>query len=121
MKEWLTFASEHAIVIIEALALIIIFVGTVECFLRGFALMFSSQSSHERRDVWLHYARWLVAGLTFQLAADIIETSITASWDAVGRLAADCALAAVTSTKQQIGGIGADHRPARHHGEAGCR
>jgi uncharacterized membrane protein len=38
--------------------------------------------------VWLRYARWLVAGLTFQLAADIIETSITTSWDAVGRLAA---------------------------------
>ena len=26
--------------------------------------------------MWLRYARWLVAGLTFQLAADIIETSI---------------------------------------------
>jgi len=36
----------------------------------------------------LRYARWLVAGLTFQLAADIIETSITTDWDAVGRLAA---------------------------------
>jgi uncharacterized membrane protein len=88
MKEWLTFAIEHAIVIIDALALIIIFVGTVECFINGVAMMFSSRSGHERRDVWLRYARWLVAGLTFQLAADIIETSITASWDAVGRLAA---------------------------------
>ena len=88
MKEWLNFATEHAIVIIDALALIIIFVGTVECFFRGVGLMLSSRSSHERRDVWLRYARWLVAGLTFQLAADIIETSITTSWDAVGRLAA---------------------------------
>jgi uncharacterized membrane protein len=34
--------------------------------------MFSSPSGHERRDVWLRYARWLVAALTFQLAADII-------------------------------------------------
>jgi uncharacterized membrane protein len=42
----------------------------------------------EKRDVWLRYARWLVAGLTFQLAADIIETSITTSWDAVARVAA---------------------------------
>jgi uncharacterized membrane protein len=88
MKEWLTFATEHAIVIIDALALIIIVVGTVECFLNGVRLMFSSRSGHERRDVWLRYARWLVAGLTFQLAADIIETSITTGWDAVGRLAA---------------------------------
>ena len=88
MKEWLTFATEHAIVIIDALALIIIVVGTVECFLNGLVLMFSSRSGHERRDIWLRYARWLVAGLTFQLAADIIETSITTGWEAVGKLAA---------------------------------
>jgi uncharacterized membrane protein len=50
--------------------------------------MFSSLSEPERRDVWVRYAHWLVAGLTFQLAADIIETSITTSWDAIGRIAA---------------------------------
>jgi hypothetical protein len=33
-------------------------------------------------------ARWLVVGLTFQLAADIIETSISTSRKAIGRLAA---------------------------------
>jgi hypothetical protein len=48
----------------------------------------ASASGHERRDVCLRYARWLVAGLTSQLAADIIETSITTSWEALGRLAA---------------------------------
>jgi uncharacterized membrane protein len=88
MREWLIFATEYAVIIIDALALIIIFVGTVECFLRGVGLMFSSHSGHERRDVWLRYARWLVAGLTFQLAADIIETSISTSWESVGRVAA---------------------------------
>ena len=88
MKEWLTFATEHAVVIIDVLALIVIFAGTVECFLRGMGLLFSWRSGDERRDVWLRYARWLVAGLTFQLAADIIETSISAGWESIGRLAA---------------------------------
>ena len=41
-----------------------------------------------RRDVWLRYARWLVAALTFQLGADIVETSITHHWEAVARLGA---------------------------------
>jgi uncharacterized membrane protein len=50
--------------------------------------MLSSPSGHEQRDVWLRYARWLVAGLTFQLAADIIETSIAPEWDDIGRVAA---------------------------------
>jgi uncharacterized membrane protein len=88
MKSWLIFATEHAIVLIDAMALIIIFVGTVEAFFSGTKVLLSSPTGHERRDVWLRYARWLVAGLTFQLAADIIETSITPSWDDIGRLGA---------------------------------
>ena len=90
MKEWLIFATENAIVIIDAMALVLIVVGTVEAFFGGLrAMLVSRRSGHERRDVWLRYARWLVAGLTFQLAADIIETSITPSWEEIGRLARD--------------------------------
>ncbi len=88
MKEWLVLATQHAIVVIDAMALIIIFGGTVETFFSGIRTMLSSPTGHERRGVWLRYARWLVAGLTFQLAADIIETAITPSWDDIGRLAA---------------------------------
>jgi uncharacterized membrane protein len=50
-------------------------------------VLLTSRTGHERRDVWLRYARWLVAGLTFQLAADIIETSITTDLESVARLA----------------------------------
>jgi uncharacterized membrane protein len=88
MKNWLILASEYAIVAIYALALVVIVIGTAESFIGGLRLMFFSPSGHERRGVWLRFGRWLVAGLTFQLAADIIETSITTSWEAVGRLAA---------------------------------
>jgi uncharacterized membrane protein len=45
-------------------------------------------NGHERRTVWMNYGRWLIAGLTFQLAADILETSIRTSWEAIGQLAA---------------------------------
>ena len=86
MKEWLVYATEHAVVLIDAMALVVIAIGTVEAFISGLQLMLGSHNGHERRTVWLRYARWLVAGLTFQLAADIIETSITTSWDAVARL-----------------------------------
>jgi uncharacterized membrane protein len=88
MKEWLIFVTENAVVLIDALALIIVLIGTIEAFLSGLRIMLSSPGGHERRDVWLRYARWLVAGLTFQLAADIIETSITDDWQSVGRIAA---------------------------------
>ncbi len=87
MKDWLIFATGYAIVVIDWLALIVIVIGTIEAFFRGLLLMFSSPTGHRERDVWLRYARWLVVGLTFQLAADIVETAITDSWDAVGRIA----------------------------------
>jgi uncharacterized membrane protein len=92
MKEWLVFATQQAIIIIDAMALIIIFVGTVEAFFSGMRVMFSSPTGHERRDVWLRQARWLIAGLTFQLAADIIETAITPSWEDITRIAAIAAI-----------------------------
>jgi uncharacterized membrane protein len=40
------------------------------------------------RQAWLRCGRWLVAGLTFQLAADTIGTSIAPTWEDVGKLRA---------------------------------
>jgi len=88
MKEWLILATENTVVLIDALALVIIVVGTIEAFIGGVRAMFASPTGHERRDIWLRFARWLIAGLTFQLAADVIETSITTNWQAVLRLGA---------------------------------
>jgi uncharacterized membrane protein len=88
MKELFTLASEHAILVIDALALVIIVFAAIEAFIRSVRGMFSPLPAHERRDIWLRFARWLVAGLTFQLAADIVESSITTSWESVGRLGA---------------------------------
>jgi uncharacterized membrane protein len=88
VKEWLVILTEQTIPLIDAIALIVIVYGTIEALVGIVRMMLSAPSNHERRDVWLRYARWLVAGLTFQLAADIVETSISTSWEAIGRLAA---------------------------------
>ena len=88
MREWLVWVTERAVLIIDAMATLLILIGTVEAFIDGIRLMLGSKSGHERRDVWLRYARWLIAGLTFQLAADILETSIRSGWQAIGQLGA---------------------------------
>ncbi|KKX23870.1 DUF1622 domain-containing protein [Rhizobium sp. LC145] len=87
MRDWLVISTETAILLINWMALIIVVAGTVQAFLRGLVVLLLTRSGHERRDIWLSYARWLVAALTFQLAADIIETSITTDWQAVGKIA----------------------------------
>ncbi len=89
MKEWLTFAAENAVVVINAISVVVIVIGTIEAFLRGTRAIFRrSVTGHELRSAYLQYTRWLVAGLTFQIAADVIETSIAPSWEEIGRLGA---------------------------------
>ena len=75
MKDWLILATNVAVAAIDWLALILIVVGAVEAFLQGLWTMFSSTDGHHERDIWLRLGRWLVAGLTFQLAADVLETA----------------------------------------------
>ena len=89
VKEWLTVPTQYAVLIIDAMALLVIVAGTIEMFYRCVrAVIVPSATGRELRDGYLRYARWLVAGLTFQLAADIIETASAPSWDDIGRLAA---------------------------------
>lgn len=85
-------ATRIAVALIDAIAVLIILVGTAAAFVSMLRVMRTKPEDHERRLVWISYARWLVAGLTFQLAADIIESTLVESWDAVGRLAAIAAI-----------------------------
>jgi uncharacterized membrane protein len=92
MREWLIPATNVAVDAIDWMALILILVGAVEAFFQGLWAMFAARDGHHEPDVWLRLGRWLVAGLTFQLAADVLETAITTSWDEVARLAAIAAI-----------------------------
>ena len=88
MREWLTAVTEQAILWIDAVALIVILFGTVQAVIGMLRVTLRRSTMHEKREVWAHYARWLIAGLTFQLAADIVETAITMEWEAIARVAA---------------------------------
>jgi uncharacterized membrane protein len=74
MREWFIFVTQNTAMIVNAMALVVIALGTIEAFLRGLRGLFSaSPAGLELRDAYLRYARWLVVGLTFQLA-DILDT-----------------------------------------------
>lgn len=87
MEEWLVAITKGAVRCVELMALVILFLGTVQAFINGLrAMLRPSATNHQRREVWLQYSRWLIYGLTFQLAADIIETSVAPSWNEIGQL-----------------------------------
>ena len=87
MEEWLRLVTRDIVVIVDAMALIVVAIGTAEAFFTGLWVAFPAPAAHSRfREILVRYGRWLVAGLTFQLAADIIETSISTSWQTIGRV-----------------------------------
>lgn len=88
-EQWLVLVTRNAVLIIDAMALIVVAYGTLQAFVSGVGvIMRPSATDHDRRKVWIRYGGWLVVGLTFQLAADIIETSIAPTWREVGQLGA---------------------------------
>ena len=74
---------------IETVAILIVLFGSAQAVVAVIRAIATGddQDGMKRRHIWLVYARWLVAGLTFQLAADIVGTSLAASWEEVARLA----------------------------------
>jgi uncharacterized membrane protein len=89
VEEWLHLVTKDTVIVIDAMALIVVAVGTAEAFFTGLWAAFPAPMAHRRfREILVRYGRWLVAGLTFQLAADIIETSIAPTWQEVGQLGA---------------------------------
>jgi uncharacterized membrane protein len=89
MEEWLVYLTEISVVAINGFALVVVLYGTIEAFAAAIKIIVVGELPDEERSlVWLRFGRWLVAGLTFQLAADVIETSISPNWEEIGRFAA---------------------------------
>lgn len=79
---------EYVALAIEVMAILVVVFGSVQAFLRVLRLAFGSATEQDRRQTYVSYLRWLVGGLTFQLAADIIHTAIAPTWEDLGKVGA---------------------------------
>jgi len=116
MEQWLSLVAHYVSLVLEAIAILMIVIGAAEAVVSIIKVQFSSAAtSLDKRGVWLEFARWLVAGLTFQLAADIVETTVAPSWDDIGRVAAIAAIRTALTffLDRDIDGIRAMQRGAR--------
>ena len=77
--------ARHVAHALELLAIAVIAFGAIESVV---GIVRIRMRTAVRELVWLTFARWLVAGMTFQLAADVVSTSFDPSWDQIGHLAA---------------------------------
>jgi uncharacterized membrane protein len=75
--------------LIEAAAVFIVVYGSAEAFLKLLPVMARPRASHgQRKAIWRRYGTWLLLGLEFELAADIVGSVISPSWMEIGQLGA---------------------------------
>jgi uncharacterized membrane protein len=93
VREWIALGSEGMILAINALVLIAISLGTFLAVCHVLQAMLNRTTNEGAIKVaYLRYGHWLVAALTFQIAADILETSMAPNWQDIGRLGAIAAI-----------------------------
>jgi len=81
--------SSALALIVEAGSVVTVFVGSVLAVYRIIEAVVQREVTIVRaKEVWTRYATWLILGLEFLLAADIIRTAIAPSWAQIGQLGA---------------------------------
>ena len=85
--------AELAATAIEVVMLLVIVIGSVSAIAQIIRQLIARQSlAPAIRQIWLHYAAWILLALEFALAADIIRTIVGPSWDEIGQLGAIAAI-----------------------------
>ena len=85
MEELLKQFAEYIALSIEAIAAFVIAAGAIQA---GIGLLPIHSLKLPRKEVWQRFAVWLILALEFMLAADILRTVISPSWDQLGQLGA---------------------------------
>jgi len=84
-----TYAS-HVALFVEAIAAIVISIGAVEAIIKLFIPtgIRTTKPFEHKKKVWLGFGVWLLLGLEFELAADIVRSAISPTWADIGQLGA---------------------------------
>ena len=74
---------------IEVAMILVILLGTAQALFQTLRCLARRQGQRPMlREIWLRYAAWIVLALEFALAADLIGTVVSPSWEQIGQLAA---------------------------------
>ena len=89
MEELFIQAARAAVVLIEAAAVLIVTFGSLEALFKVLPVIAKPSASHGmRKAIWRRFGVWLLLGLEFALAADIITSVISPTWQDIGELGA---------------------------------
>jgi len=75
--------------LVEGAAVLTVTFGSLDAFVRLLGVAMTPRAPHgTRKAIWRRYGMWLLLGLEFELAADIIGSVISPSWQEIGELGA---------------------------------
>jgi uncharacterized membrane protein len=81
--------AQMAALAIETVAVLVVTWGAAEAAVGLLSRISGRRATHgERKIVWRRFGVWLLLGLEFELAADIVETVISPEWADIGQLGA---------------------------------
>ena len=93
MEELVKAFAEYVALGLELLSILAIALGGLEAVYRCLSPLLGGQLTHaNRREAYLSMARWMLLGLEFMLAADIVRSTIAPDWASIGQLAAIAAI-----------------------------
>lgn len=81
--------------LVEAAGAIVIFVGALLAFVRFVRAAMPPHHDEHYTSIRLGFGRYLVLGLEFQLASDILSTAVAPTFEEIGKLAAIAAIRTV--------------------------
>ena len=74
---------------LETIAVIVVAIGSIDAAGRLFIGLVRQSTTHgDGKAIWRRYGMWLLLGLEFELAADIVTSVIAPTWKDLGELAA---------------------------------
>ena len=78
---------------VEFAAALVISLAALQATVKAVLLFFRKDATpQQKNEVRLTMARWLALGLEFELAADILNTAVTPTWNDIEKLAAIAAI-----------------------------
>lgn len=93
MEEVLHHSARVLSQLLEAATLVLLALGAVMAIVKLVAGFATGRPANEvSLAVWQGLSRWVMVGLEFLLASDLVSTVVSPSWDELGRLGAIAAI-----------------------------
>ncbi len=88
MEELFEKLAGHIALTLEAIAVLIIFIGALLVLFQLSLFIRARGPIGPRKLIWRNFGMWLLLALEFELGADIVRTAISPTWEDLGQLAA---------------------------------